>query len=121
MKKAAKKQAKKAAVELVVLDTVRAAIVGCERCERLQDYIRGIGEKKRRMYRDQEYWAKPVPGFGDPAARILALGLAPGAHGANRTGRPFTGDASVTLCMTCCMSWVWRASLARSAATTDCG
>jgi uracil-DNA glycosylase family 4 len=94
MKKAAKKQAKKAAGELTVLQTVRTAIVACERCERLCDYIRGIGETKRRMYRDWEYWAKPVPGFGDPAARILTLGLAPGAHGANRTGRPFTGDAS---------------------------
>jgi len=79
---------------LTVLQTVREAIVCCERCERLRDYIRGIGETKRRMYRDWEYWAKPVPGFGDPEARILALGLAPGAHGANRTGRPFTGDAS---------------------------
>jgi uracil-DNA glycosylase family 4 len=49
---------------------------------------------KRRAYRDQQYWAKPVPGFGDPKARLLVLGLAPGAHGANRTGRPFTGDAS---------------------------
>jgi uracil-DNA glycosylase family 4 len=85
---------KAAAGPLPVLQAVREAIVGCERCVRLRDYIRGIGEKKRRMYRDHEYWAKPVPGFGDPAARILALGLAPGAHGANRTGRPFTGDAS---------------------------
>ena len=94
MKKRAKNQAKKAADGLTVLETVRVEIVGCERCTRLRDYIRGIGVTKRRMYRDHEYWAKPVPGFGDPEARILALGLAPGAHGANRTGRPFTGDAS---------------------------
>lgn len=75
-------------------EEVRAGIVGCDRCERLRTYCRGVGEKKRRAYLDQEYWAKPVPGFGDPKARILILGLAPGAHGANRTGRPFTGDAS---------------------------
>jgi uracil-DNA glycosylase family 4 len=75
-------------------EEIRAAIVACEDCERLRSYCRGIGEKKRRAYLDQTYWAKPVPGFGDPKARILILGLAPGAHGANRTGRPFTGDAS---------------------------
>lgn len=71
-------------------DRIRA----CERCPRLLDYCRGIGETRRRAYREQEYWAQPVPGFGDPRARILVLGLAPGAHGANRTGRPFTGDGS---------------------------
>lgn len=69
-------------------------IVTCERCSRLRDYCRGIGETRRRAYQDEIYWAKPVPGFGDPRARILILGLAPGAHGANRTGRPFTGDGS---------------------------
>lgn len=69
-------------------------IVNCERCSRLREYCRGIGETKRRAYQDQTYWARPVPGFGDPRARILILGLAPGAHGANRTGRPFTGDGS---------------------------
>src|SRR5580704_12555648 len=53
-----------------------------------------VGREKRRAYRDHEYWARPVPGFGDPRARVLILGLAPGAHGSNRTGRPFTGDAS---------------------------
>jgi uracil-DNA glycosylase family 4 len=76
------------------LDEIRSAIVSCERCERLRSYCRGIGEKKRRAYLDQTYWAKPVSGFGDPRARILVLGLAPGAHGANRTGRPFTGDGA---------------------------
>ncbi len=73
---------------------MQQVIVGCERCERLREYCRGIGEVRRKSYRDQEYWAKPVPGFGDPQARLLVLGLAPGAHGANRTGRPFTGDGS---------------------------
>lgn len=66
----------------------------CETCVRLRTYCRGIGEKKRRAYLDWDYWARPVAGFGDPSARVLVLGLAPGAHGANRTGRVFTGDAS---------------------------
>jgi uracil-DNA glycosylase family 4 len=73
---------------------VHAGIVSCERCPRLRAYCIGIGETRRRAYQDQEYWAKPVPGFGDPRARVLIMGLAPGAHGANRTGRPFTGDGS---------------------------
>jgi uracil-DNA glycosylase family 4 len=72
----------------------REAIVGCERCPRLREYCAGIGQVRRRAFIDQTYWAKPVPGFGDPRARVLILGLAPGAHGANRTGRPFTGDGS---------------------------
>lgn len=79
---------------LTVLEQIRETIATCERCTRLREYCRGIGEKKRRMYLDWDYWARPVPGFGDPNARILIMGLAPGAHGANRTGRPFTGDAS---------------------------
>jgi uracil-DNA glycosylase len=73
---------------------IRESITSCELCPRLRDYCRGIGQTKRRAYLDQTYWARPVPGFGDPLARILILGLAPGAHGANRTGRPFTGDGS---------------------------
>ena len=77
-----------------LLQQIREAIVDCERCSRLRDYCRGIGETRRRAYQNQTYWARPVPGFGDPKARVLILGLAPGAHGANRTGRPFTGDGS---------------------------
>jgi len=73
---------------------IRSSIVACESCERLRSYCKGIGETRRRAYIDHTYWARPVPGFGDPRARILILGLAPGAHGANRTGRPFTGDGS---------------------------
>jgi uracil-DNA glycosylase family 4 len=76
------------------LQKAHDSIVECERCPRLREYCKGIGETKRRAYRDQTYWARPVPGFGDPQARVLILGLAPGAHGANRTGRPFTGDGS---------------------------
>jgi uracil-DNA glycosylase family 4 len=73
---------------------LNAEVVGCTRCPRLVEYREKIAREKRRAYRDCEYWGKPVPGFGDPAARVLVLGLAPGAHGSNRTGRPFTGDAS---------------------------
>lgn len=71
---------------------VRAAIIDCDRCPRLRDYCQRVGREKRRAYRDDTYWARPVPGFGDPDARLLLVGLAPAAHGANRTGRVFTGD-----------------------------
>jgi uracil-DNA glycosylase family 4 len=69
-------------------------IVTCRRCPRLVAWREEVACTKRRAYRDWEYWGKPVPGFGDPQARVLAVGLAPGAHGSNRTGRMFTGDAS---------------------------
>jgi uracil-DNA glycosylase len=69
-------------------------IVACTRCTRLREYCLQIAATKRRAYLDWEYWGLPVPSFGDPRARVLALGLAPGAHGSNRTGRPFTGDGS---------------------------
>jgi uracil-DNA glycosylase family 4 len=71
---------------------VRDAIVSCTRCPRLRTYCAEIARVKRRAYRDCTYWGKPVPGFGDPDARMLLIGLAPAAHGANRTGRVFTGD-----------------------------
>src|SRR5690349_19212288 len=76
------------------LTILNEEVVSCVRCPRLVEYREKIAREKRRAYRDCEYWGKPVPGFGDPNARILVLGLAPGAHGSNRTGRPFTGDAS---------------------------
>ena len=69
-------------------------IVSCELCPRLRTYDREVARVKRRAYLDWDYWGKPVPGFGDPDARVLLIGLAPGAHGANRTGRMFTGDSS---------------------------
>lgn len=69
-------------------------IVACRRCPRLIEHCQKIAAEKRRAYRDWEYWGRPVPSFGDPAARLLILGLAPAAHGANRTGRVFTGDSS---------------------------
>ena len=69
-------------------------VIRCHRCTRLRKYCEEIATSKRRAYRDWVYWAKPVPSFGDEKARLLVLGLAPGAHGSNRTGRPFTGDGS---------------------------
>jgi len=71
---------------------VHRAIVSCDRCPRLRSYCERVGREKRRAFREDTYWARPVPGFGDPRARLLIIGLAPAAHGANRTGRVFTGD-----------------------------
>jgi uracil-DNA glycosylase family 4 len=79
---------------LPALEILQREIVACEQCPRLVAYRAEVGRVKRRAYRDWDYWAKPVPGFGDPNARLLLIGLAPGAHGANRTGRIFTGDSS---------------------------
>jgi uracil-DNA glycosylase len=76
------------------LTVLNRQIVACTRCPRLVVYRQQVAREKRRAYRDWDYWGKPVPGFGDPHARVLILGLAPGAHGSNRTGRPFTGDSS---------------------------
>jgi uracil-DNA glycosylase family 4 len=76
------------------LSVVQAAIIGCELCPRLRRYCADVARDKRRAYRDETYWGKPVPGFGDPMARLLLVGLAPAAHGANRTGRVFTGDGT---------------------------
>jgi uracil-DNA glycosylase len=73
---------------------LNARIVACERCARLRAYCAEVARLRRRAYADQEYWGRPVPSFGDPDARVLVLGLAPGAHGSNRTGRMFTGDGS---------------------------
>jgi uracil-DNA glycosylase family 4 len=74
------------------LADVHHAIVSCERCPRLRDYCRTVAQHKRRAYLEHNYWGRPVPGFGDCDARLLIVGLAPAAHGANRTGRVFTGD-----------------------------
>jgi uracil-DNA glycosylase family 4 len=78
----------------VALASVHSSIVSCERCPRLRLYCGRIATEKRRAYRADTYWGRPVPGFGDPAARLLLIGLAPAAHGANRTGRMFTGDGT---------------------------
>ncbi|MFN7933593.1 MAG: uracil-DNA glycosylase [Bryobacteraceae bacterium] len=76
------------------LTVLQNEITSCERCPRLREHCRNVAITKRRAYLDWDYWGKPVPSFGDPRARLLILGLAPGAHGANRTGRMFTGDSS---------------------------
>ena len=76
------------------IETLNQEIISCYKCPRLVTWREEVARVKRKAYRDQEYWGKPVPGFGDPYARILVVGLAPGAHGSNRTGRNFTGDAS---------------------------
>ena len=69
-------------------------VVGCRACPRLVAWREHVAGEKRAAYRDEDYWGRPIPGFGDPDARIVVLGLAPAAHGANRTGRVFTGDRS---------------------------
>jgi len=76
------------------LDALETRIIGCRRCPRLVEWREQIAVQKRRAYAHEEYWGRPVPGFGDPDAALLIVGLAPGAHGANRTGRMFTGDRS---------------------------
>ena len=83
------------------LKALERDIVRCERCPRLRAWCAEVAQAKRRAYRDWEYWGRPVPGFGDPQAAVYVLGLAPGAHGANRTGRVFTGDRSG--------DWLYRA------------
>ncbi|GBC97153.1 hypothetical protein HRbin16_02973 [bacterium HR16] len=83
------------------LRKLNSAITACEKCPRLAEYIRQVAQTRRRAYRDWEYWGKPVPNFGDPDAKIVIVGLAPAAHGGNRTGRIFTGDESG--------NWLFRA------------
>ena len=75
-------------------DELDREIIACRKCPRLVEWREQVAREKRKAYRDWEYWGKPVPGFGDRKARVLVVGLAPGAHGSNRTGRPFTGDGS---------------------------
>ncbi|MEX2535476.1 MAG: uracil-DNA glycosylase [Trueperaceae bacterium] len=76
------------------MEALPPELANCRACPRLVEHRETIAREKRRTYRNESYWGRPVPGFGDPAARIALLGLAPGAHGSNRTGRMFTGDAS---------------------------
>jgi len=76
------------------LEQLNKEIIACRKCPRLVEWREEVARVKRKAYKDEEYWGKPVPGFGDSQARVLVVGLAPGAHGSNRTGRNFTGDAS---------------------------
>ena len=79
---------------VAALTRLERRITACEQCPRLRAWCRSVALEKRRAFRDQDYWGRPVPGFGDPRARLLIVGLAPAAHGGNRTGRVFTGDSS---------------------------
>lgn len=101
----------------MTLSALNARVIACERCPRLRAYCEGIAREKRRAYRHEEYWGKPVPSFGDPDARVLLLGLAPGAHGSNRTGRPFTGDGSGAFLY----PLLWEAGFASQPQATACG
>jgi uracil-DNA glycosylase len=83
------------------LSTIERRVVACRKCPELRAYCAEVGRVKKRAFREHDYWAKPVPGFGDPNARLVLVGLAPGAHGSNRTGRVFTGDGSG--------EWLYRA------------
>src|SRR2546425_8562127 len=85
------------------LNQLNREVIACTRCPRLVTYRERIAREKRRAYLNCDYWGKPVPGFGDPDARVIILGLAPGAHGSNRTGRPLPEIRRATLCIRCYM------------------
>lgn len=84
---------------MTTLSAIRRQVISCQCCPRLRVYCARVAREKRAAFRDEVYWGKPVPGFGDRRARVLVLGLAPAAHGANRTGRVFTGDGSADFLM----------------------
>src|SRR5690349_19898225 len=86
---------------MAALTALNEAVIACRRCPRLVEWRELVAREKRASFRDEEYWGRPVPGYGDLAARVMVVGLAPAAHGGNRTGRVFTGDRSG--------DWVFRA------------
>ena len=94
---------------------IQQQVIRCARCPRLVEHRRQVAEIKRRAYRDWQYWGKPIPGFGDPQARLLVVGLAPAAHGGNRTGRVFTGDSSGDLLF----ATLYRTGFANQAASVS--
>jgi len=98
------------------LEKISAAVVRCRRCPRLRQYALRVARERKRAHRECEYWGKPVPSFGDARARVMLVGLAPGAHGSNRTGRPFTGDASGAFLYPA----LYRAGFASQPEAVDC-